>query len=308
MNQHNKTFLILFCLPFLLFSSPSVAMPGQVYAILKVIFAGTFEQRQEQRKQEAKIAEIKQLPISAVEHEINIIKNEHYKKILNELQRITDRPYDDLKREIDKQRTLTKTLLQQENTRANHDPDLPNFITQKLCESISQHNINPNNIDLTYKNSDTAVATACGGNIFTGSFIFNPKIIDKPKITINDSLLKQSEHYHPKVYHHEISHILLQHTYILKLAYEKLPNIILEEATTKPHTASEMYYKKKGVSRLASLIEEEADINAALTNSQVAYTSMQARCSFWPHNHITDKQNHCKQLTTIYTLMKQKEK
>jgi hypothetical protein len=292
MNQNKHVLMVTLCISFLIYSSSNFATSFTSFDDMIM----EWEQKEKRNK------------IAILNYQIDAIKNEHYQKILTELQRITNKPYDDLKKEIDEQRNLTKTLLQQENHHANHDPNIPNSITQKLCETISQHNINPNNINFAYKNSNSLHASAYSGNMYAGSWIDKPKIINKPEITIYDPLLKESEDSQLQTYHHEICHILLQHIYIDTLANKKLPNIILEETTTEPYTASETYYKKKGISHLASLTEEEADIHASLSNSQIAYIGMQKRCSDRQHPHIIDKQNHCKKLTTIYELMKQKEK
>lgn len=289
MNQ-NKHCLKVLILPFLLRFSSIIAITNP--------YIWWTQQQKEKRNN-----------IDTINYQINAIKDELYKKILTELQLITNRPYNDLKEEIDQQRNLTRTLLQQNNHHAKHDPNIPDSITQNLYETISQHNINPNNIDFAYNNSNTTtLASAGGGSMRAGFFILNPKIVNKPEITIHSSFLKEPEQVQLQIYHHELCHILLQHSYINELAHKKLPDITLEEATTEPYTAAEIYYKKKGISHLASLIEEEADINASLSNSQVAYIGMQQRCYDRTHSHIIDTQNHCKNLTTIYKLMKQKEK
>jgi hypothetical protein len=294
MNQ-SKYYLKILILPFLLTFSRSIAITNPyIWWAQQNIWL---------------VQQKKSNKINIINYQINAIKDDLYKKILTELQLITNRPYNYLKEEIDEQRNLTRTLLQQKNHHAQHDPNIPDSITQKLCETISQHNINPNNIDFIYENSSTTtLAGTRGGAMRAGFLILNPKIIKKPDITIYSALLKESGQYQLQTYHHEICHILLQHSHIHRLANKKLPNIILEEATTEPYTASEIYYEKKGISHLASLIEEEADIHASLSSSQMAYIGMQRRCSSYSHVHITEKQNHCKNLTTIYELMKQKEK
>lgn len=317
------------CLPFLLFSVSTFPMFTNFFEKVKQATLERIERNEKRKEKDAKEAkqrnkeriarrqrkkeyaqQLKDIQniktVVEVDAAIDNITARQYENILTELQRITYRSYDDLEKEINEQRRITKKLLKKENPHADHDPNIPNSITEQLCEALSHYHINPNNINFAYKNSDDAAATAYSGNMFAKSSIYKSKMINKPRITIYNLLLKQPHDDQRSVYHHEISHILLQHTYIRDLAWNKLPNI-LEETTTEPYTASEIWYKKKGISPLSSLIEEEADIHASLSSTPIAYTQMQQRCSYWPHTHIIDAQKHCEQLTVIYNLMKHKD-
>jgi hypothetical protein len=249
------------------------------------------EQEKKQEKEEAekrkKLKTIKQLTtITAVDHEIDMIKNLIYDERLKELERITGQSYDTLKRDMDHNKNAMKERLQEKPTNFRlfmgtafslhtHDPKISLPMYQDLCKSISEEGIDPKNINIIYNSNSTCAASATD-------------LTPLPTITIHSPLLHESEFSQKFVYKHELSHILLLHHSCSQSAYITTLN-------------------EDNIKALQSIHEREANIHAASKNSHIAHAGMQRECMYDGHTRIIDNQNHCKEMQIIYELIKRKE-
>jgi hypothetical protein len=165
----------------------------------------------------------------------------------------------------------------------SYDPNMPRPIADALYKCIQEEGINPHNIKLEYfpnpENEPNLRAIA--------RYDFKFKTSSTPEtIIIYEALTMLPENVQRFIFKHELMHLLLLHN--------------LEEALTKRN------YNNPNLDVLNSIHEIEADIHAASKSLELADAGMKYRCTY-SHPQILDHNNHCKEMTLMYELMKRKE-
>jgi hypothetical protein len=241
--------------------------------------------QEEKRKHKKNLKNIKQVTaMTAVDHEIDIIKNNIYKELLTELEFLTHKPYDRLKKYFDMERSIIKDLLQEKNPHIvqKHSEDIPSSIYKDLISILQENKVDPKNITLKYAiNSDDSFlfAGAKGGTFNSQNYPY----FKKPRIRIYSALTNLSRIGQLFTYVHELSHIFLRHSYMNSIVSYNYD-----------------------INKLISIQEREADIHAATTNILFAHEGMEQACRF-KHPDIFDGENHCREMQIMYELMKRKK-
>jgi Zn-dependent peptidase ImmA (M78 family) len=285
MIHKNNYLLSLFAVSLFSYSSSSAMLTSMLKPITKNI-----AKEQENKKYKQKILEVKRLTtVSDVDHEIDKLKNDVYHELLKEIEDITQQPHDTFK--FDAQRDIVKDLLRIENPfiTQEHSKNIPLSIYNDLISLLKNNNIDPKHVTLQYTiNSDQNMfAHSIGARFNSQDFPY----FHKPQIQLFSAITKRPQSQQLFTYQHELSHILLHHSYISEVAYSH---------TDDPINCN--------IDKLVSIIEREADIHAASKNLLLAGTSLDLRCNGISHRKIIDPKKHCDDMITIYTLMLHKEK
>ncbi len=277
----NKYYLNALIIPFFFVFSSNMAM---LTSLLKPAVKNVNKSQEDKES-----ARIKQLTtITSVDREINVLKNNVYKEGLTELASLTNKPYDSLQQEIDKKRAFVKQELRKNSySHKNHDPNIPSSMYQQLTDAMSEMQIHPNNIDLEYITSSEQSGLLASAK--SGSYFYDHCVV-KPRIRIYNELSKHSNDSQNFTYHHELQHILLEHSSIQSMV-----------------SLCNSSYDRSHKPELTSIQEREADIHAASINIHNARIGIQNRCVFG-HKKIINHKKHCEEMITMYALMKQKEK
>jgi hypothetical protein len=235
----------------------------------------------EVRQYEQLLKDIKEISSTKIIDEITAtMKHRVYDELLKELEHITKKPYDDLKKEFDEGRRNIREFLQCNDIQAQHDPNMPLPIYHDLIASIAEENINPNNIALQYNPDPSQRQFASARSLES---VFSDEI--KPTITTYHKLCNESKDQQYWSYKHEISHLLLHH--------------FLVDVFTWIHV-------KESKEKIKSIKEREADLHAA-KNAHLAFIGAEIRCDKNPHRNIIDPRHHCTQMDIMRELMEQRE-
>jgi hypothetical protein len=237
-----------------------------------------------------KIKAIKQLAtVDDVDHEIHRIQDGIYHETLKEIEDVTHKPYNRLQYYFDLQRIIVKDLLQTENPSITqkHSKNIPPSIYNDIIFLLKKNNIDPKNITLKYEitSEENLLASAKGAEFNAQDFPY----FKKPQIKLFSELTKEPKPIQMFTYQHELSHILLQHTFMQSVVLSHVDN---------PENCN--------IDKLTSLNEKEADIYAASKNLLIAHAGMESRCTYG-HPDIIDPINHCDTMLIMYALMKQKD-
>jgi len=292
MNQQNNYLLKSLILPFLFASSPSIAMFGP-------LIKKTVQWHAEKRKHETKLKEIKQLAtVAAVDHEIDTLKNSIYKEGLKEVEHITNKPYDLLKKHFDTERDIVKDLLQKENPfiTQKHSKKIPPAIYNDTISLLREEKVNPKNITLKYIVSTDPLPQADLLLADSRGAFFSPHLypyFKKPRIRMYSTLTNLSILNILFTLRHELGHVFLQHSSMRRVAADSC-------------NSDDTY--NSNIDKLISIQEREANIYAASKNVQLAYVGMNTQCGDVGHAQIINHEKHCHEMQIAYALMKQKEK
>ncbi len=237
-----------------------------------------------------KIKEIKQLAtVDDVDHEIHRIQDDIYHETLKEIEGVTHKPYNHLQYYFDLQRIIVKDLLQTENPSITqkHNKNIPPSIYNDIVFLLRKNKIDPKNITLKYEitSEENLLASAKGAEFNAQDFPY----FKKPQIKLFSELTKTSRLNQMFTYQHELSHILLQHSFMLRVVLSHVDN---------PENFN--------TDKLISLNEREADVYAASKNLSIAHAGMEDRCTYG-HVNIIDPIKHCDTMLIMYALMLQKE-
>ena len=242
-------------------------------------------QRAHRQESQRRIQEhVKKLQsVDEVNLRIDRMRDNVSNECIEELARITDKPYDLLKSTIDLERDITKEILKIPNPQATHDSRIPASLYKTMRTNMLDEGVNPQSTTLKYK--PDSQNTHLFGDSRGIVFIYGSLIL-RQKIQLYPPLLQRSKDYQAFTCRHELWHILLQHSSM--------------------HYTANTYSSNADKKRLHSVIEREADIYAASKNSRLACAGAIDRCQFG-HAEILDKNSHCTQMLTMCELLKRKE-
>jgi len=242
-------------------------------------------QRARRQESQRRIQEhVKRLQsVDEVDDRIAHMRDNASNECIEELARITGKPYDFLKSKIDLERDITREILKIPNSQATHDPNIPASLYKTMRTHMLDEGVNPQSTTLKYKpqSQERHLFATARGIIFMYGYP-----ILRQKIELYPLLLQTSEGHQAFTCRHELWHILLQHDSMSYTANIDSPN-----ADTKYLTSAQ---------------EREADIYAASKNSRLACAGAIQRCQFG-HADILDKNGHCTQMLTMCELLKRKE-